>query len=59
MKYTYKHFQFYTKSDSLKEPISKVLAYDYEGALFYFSFRKKMDRSKFLEMYNIEENGTK
>ena len=59
MKYTYKRFMFYSKSDLVKEPISKVLAYDYEGALFYFSFCKKIDRSKFLEMYNIEENGTK
>jgi hypothetical protein len=59
MKYTYKRFMFYAKSDLVKEPIGKVLAYDYEGALFYFTFRKKMDHNKFLEMYNIEENGTK
>lgn len=55
----YKHFFFYTKSDLTKEAIDKVLAYDYEGALFYFSRRKKMEQDKFLELYKIEENGSR
>ena len=59
MDFTYKHFFFYAKSDLTKEPIDKILAYDYEGALFYFAGRKKMDHNKFLEMYEIEENGSK
>ena len=50
MDFTYKHFFFYAKSDLTKEPIDKILAYDYEGALFYFAGRKKMDHNKFLEM---------
>lgn len=55
----YKHFFFYAKSDLTKEPIDKILAYDYEGALFYFAGRKKMDHDKFLEVYTIEENGSR
>lgn len=55
----YKHFFFYAKSDLTKEPIDRILAYDYEGALFYFAGRKKMDHDKFLEVYTIEENGSR
>jgi hypothetical protein len=60
MELTFKPFFFYAKSDLTKEPIDKVLAYDYLGALHYFSERKKMDRVKFLEIYIVvEKDGSK
>ena len=59
MSYIYKHYIFYSQSDPSKEPIDKVLAYDYDGALEYFSERKKIDKITFLQLYTIIENGSK
>jgi hypothetical protein len=59
MSYIYKHYIFYSQSDPSKEPIDKVLAYDYDGALEYFSERKKMSKKMFLDIYTIIENGSK
>ena len=55
----YNTYFYYAKNDSSKEPIDKVLAYDWDGALEYFSERKKMSKITFLQLYTIIENGSK
>jgi hypothetical protein len=55
----YNTYFYYAKNDSSKEPIDKVLAYDWDGALEYFSERKKIDKITFLQLYTIIENGSK
>ena len=47
---------YYSKNDSKKEPIDKVIAMSYEDALQYFSERKQMDEYTFLNLFEIEEN---
>ena len=54
LKYT--SYYFYSKINTSKEPIDKVLAHSYEGALEYFSERKKMSKHMFLGIYEILEN---
>jgi hypothetical protein len=51
----YKGYLYYSKSDLNKEPIDRVLAYDYAGALDYFSNRKKISKKEFLKLYTINE----
>jgi|LakMenEpi03Aug12_release.lakeMendotaPanAssembly.Ray.scaffolds.fasta_scaffold1383093_1 hypothetical protein len=55
----YNTYFYYVKSDNSQESIDKVLAYDWDGALEYFSERKKMDKLTFLQLYTIKENGSK
>jgi hypothetical protein len=55
----YNTYFYYSKNDSSQESIDKVLAYDYDGALEYFSERKKISKITFLQLYTIEENGSK
>ena len=38
----YNTYFYYAKNDNSQESIDKVVAYDYDGALEYFSKRKKM-----------------
>jgi hypothetical protein len=55
----YNVYFYYAKNDSNQEPIDKVGAFDWSGALEYFSTRKKIDKLTFLQLYTIEENGSK
>lgn len=55
----YNTYFYYAKNDVNQESLDKVGAYDYEGALEYFSKRKKMDKLIFLQLYTIIENGSK
>jgi len=55
----YNTYFYYAKNDSSKEPIDKVGAFDWSGALEYFSERKKIDKLTFLQLYTIIENGSK
>ena len=55
----YNTYFYYVKNDSSQEPLDKVVAYDYDGALEYFSERKKMNKLTFLQLYTIIENGSK
>lgn len=45
---------YYSKSDSNKEPIDKIVAPNENEALIYFSERKQMDKDAFNQLYNIE-----
>jgi ABC-2 type transport system permease protein len=54
--FEYTAYFYHIKSDVTKETIDKVLAYDYEGALEFFSKRKKIDKNIFTYLYTIEEN---
>ena len=47
---------YYSKNDSKKEPIDKVIAMSHEDALQYFAERKQMDEYTFLTLFEIEEN---
>jgi hypothetical protein len=49
----YKPYFYYAKTDSKKEAIDKILAFDFEGALEYFSDRKKLNKEEFLNIYEI------
>ena len=55
----YNTYFYYAKNDNSQEPIDKVLAYDWDGALEYFSERKKISKITFLQLYTIIENGSK
>jgi len=50
----YKTYYFYSKNDTKKEAIDKVVALNYEDALEYFTNRKQIDVSLFMSLYNIE-----
>jgi len=45
---------YYSKVDSTKEPIDKIVAADYDTALEYFAERKQMNPYAFLKIYEIE-----
>jgi len=55
----YNTYFYYAKNNNSQESIDKVLAYDWNGALEYFSERKKMSKITFLQLYTIIENGSK
>tara|TARA_R110000868_G_scaffold230537_3_gene483716 strand:+ start:1126 stop:1308 length:183 start_codon:yes stop_codon:yes gene_type:complete len=50
----YKTYYFYSKNDTKKEAISKVIALNYEDALYHFSSKKQMEADLFSSLYNIE-----
>jgi hypothetical protein len=50
----HKMYYFYSKSDTKKEAIDKVVTLNYEDALEYFTNRKQIDVSLFMSLYNIE-----
>jgi hypothetical protein len=51
----YKPYFYYSKFDMNKEPIDKILTFDYENALEYFANRKQLKKEIFLELYEIIE----
>lgn len=50
----FKPYFYYSKKDSSKEPIDRIVAESYEVALEFFSERKQMNQYIFLEIYEIE-----
>jgi len=46
-------YYFFSKTDSKKEPISKIECNDYEEALSLFSKIKRLPKKIFLELYEI------
>ena len=50
----HKMYYFYSKNDTKKEAIGKVIALNYEDALEYFINRKQINVSVFMSLYNIE-----
>jgi len=50
----YKIYFYYSKRDSLKEPLDRVQAFSKEEALHYFAKRKQMDEQTFLSLYEIK-----
>jgi hypothetical protein len=52
----YKAYFYYSKNDSKKEAIDKIIAISYEDALQFFIERKQMDEYTFLNLFEIEEN---
>ena len=50
----FRPYFYYSKVDSTKEPIDKIVAADYDTALEYFAERKQMDIYTFLKIYEIE-----
>ncbi len=50
----FKPYFYYSKNDSKKEPIDKIIALNEESALIYFTERKKMDEFTFKQLYIIE-----
>ncbi len=50
-----KQYFYYAKNDPKKEAIDKVIAVDEEGALYYFTERKKINKEIFLKLYTIEK----
>ena len=50
-----KKFNFYSKQDNKKEPISSVEASDRLKAAKYFSAIKKLDLKTFLSMFSISK----
>lgn len=50
----FKPYFYYSKVDSTKEPIDRIVAMDYDVALEYFAERKQMDKYTFLKIYNVE-----
>ena len=55
---TFKPYIYYTKGDSKKEVIDRVVAPSYYNALDYFVFRKQLDEEEFLNLYEVEEYET-
>jgi hypothetical protein len=45
---------YYSKNDSTKEAIDKVLSATKEGAIAYFSRRKNIGQADFLILYIVE-----
>jgi hypothetical protein len=52
----YKPYFYYSKFDTNKEPLDKILTFDYENALEYFANRKQLNKKIFLELYEIVES---
>lgn len=50
----FKAYFYYSKNDSTKEAIDKVVAPSLLSALSYFAERKQMDEFNFIELYTIE-----
>lgn len=50
----FKPYFYYSKNDSKKEAIDKVVAPSLLSALSYFADRKQMDEFDFMELYNVE-----
>jgi hypothetical protein len=46
-------YYFFSKTDSKKEPISKIECNNYEEALSLFSKIKRLPKKIFLELYEI------
>lgn len=55
----FKPYFYYSKNDSKKEPIDKIIALSYQDALQYFSDRKQMDEYTFLNLYELIEDESK
>lgn len=55
----FKPYFYYSKTDSKKEPIDKIIALNYQDALQYFSDRKQMDEYTFLNLYELIEDESK
>jgi hypothetical protein len=55
---TFKPYIYYTKGDSKKEIIDRVVAPSYYSALDYFVFRKQLNEEEFLNLYEVEEYET-
>lgn len=49
---------YYSKSDSEKEPIDKIIAPNEKEAIKYFISRKQIDESVFHKLYIIEHGKT-
>jgi len=49
----YKPYFYYSKFDTNKEPLDKILTFDYENALEHFANRKQLRKETFLELYEI------
>ena len=50
----FRPYFYYSKVDSTKESIDKIVTVDYNTALEYFAERKQMDIYTFLKIYEIE-----
>lgn len=50
----FKPYFYYSKNDSKKEAIDKVVAPSLLSALSYFADRKQMDEFDFISLYNVE-----
>lgn len=50
----YKTYFYYSKVDSLKEPLDKIMAFSEADALQYFAERKQLDEYTFLKLYEIK-----
>jgi len=50
----FKAYFYYSKNDSKKEAIDKVVAPSLLSALSYFADRKQMDEFDFINLYNVE-----
>jgi len=50
----FKAYFYYSKNDSKKEAIDKVVAPSLLSALSYFADRKRMDEFDFINLYNVE-----
>jgi len=48
-------YYFYSKTDSKKEPISKVLAGSRMAAAKYFAERKRLTLKQFLTLYGVSK----
>jgi len=59
----YKPYFYYSKFDTNKESLDKILAFSYESALEHFATRKQLRQEVFLKLYEIvnsyEEIGSK
>lgn len=49
----YKPYYYYSKNDPNKEPIDRILTFDFENALMHFSSKKQMDGYTFLALFEI------
>jgi hypothetical protein len=53
-------YYYYSKIDSKKEPIDRIIAISYESALQHFCDRKQMDSFTFEKLFTlIQDNETK
>ncbi len=49
----YKPYFYYAKNDPNHEVIDKILTFNFENALDYFSNRKQLEKDEFINLYEI------